>query len=140
MFSHVNFVNDEIERQENLEKIRQKKCDNHNKYQVSHFCTNPSCVQNSTSFLCELCYNNHSKNHLIHKKIKTVDELFSTKRLAQMKEYSKIHLAYEDKIDQVLQDLDHKFRKLKKVFVKSLKMSAKKQKITLKKIFSREKQ
>ena len=68
MFSYVDLANDdEIKIEENLEKIRQKRCDSHNKYQVSHFCTNPSYLKNSTSFLCEFCYSNHYKNHQIQK-------------------------------------------------------------------------
>ena len=51
---------------------------------------NLSCVKNSTSFLCELCYNNHSQNHINHKKIKYVDEIFLMRRFTQMKEDCKI--------------------------------------------------
>ena len=118
MISFIGLVDNELKIQENLEKIRHKKCDSHNKYQASHFCTNSSCVKNSTSFLCELCYNTHSNNHLNHKEIKYVDELFSTKILAQMKEDCKLHLAFEEKISKILQDVDQKFGKLKKTISK----------------------
>ena len=136
MLSFVNLVNDEMKIQENLEKIRQKKCDSHNKYQASHFCTNPSCIKNSTSFLCEFCYNNHSKNHLNRKEIKTIDELFSTKRLTQMKEDCKLDSAFEEKVIQVLQDLDRKFGKLKKTVSKIIDDECKKAKNHVKEKFS----
>ena len=80
------FNNENVKIEKNLEKIRQKKCDSHNKYQASYCCINPSCY---------------------------VDELFSTKRLVQIKENCKIDPAYQEKIHQVLQDLDHIFGKSK---------------------------
>ena len=140
MIGFIRLVNDQDAKiQENLEKIRQKKCESHNKYQASHFCTNSTCVKNSTSFLCELCYNNHSKNHLNSKEIKTVDELFSTKRLTQIKEGCKLDLLYEDKISQVLQDIDKKFRKLKKTISSIIDDECKKAKNHVKEKFSLDK-
>ena len=111
----IGFANDEIKIQENLEKLRQKRCDSHNKYKASYFCTNISCVKNSASFLCDLCYRNHSKNHVTSQEIKTVDEIFSTKKLTQIKEDCKMDSSNidTDKINQVLKDLDDKFGKLK---------------------------
>ena len=73
MFSYVDLVSNDIKIEENLEKLRQKNCDEHKKYKASHFCTNLSCVTNSMSFLCQFCYNKHSINHLNHKEIKYVD-------------------------------------------------------------------
>ena len=113
MFTYVNLVSDEKKIEENLEKIRQKRCDSHNKYKASHFCSNILCVKNSTSFLCQFCYNNHSINHLKYKEIHFVEDLFSTKSLTQMKEDSKLDSSHEDKINKILQDLDHIFGKLK---------------------------
>ena len=113
MIGFIGLVDSEIKIQENLEKIRQKRCDSHSKYKASHFCTNISCVKNSTSFLCELCLKNHSKNHFNCQEIKTVDEIFSTKRLTQIKEDFKIDSSHTDKISQVLKDIDEKFGKLK---------------------------
>ena len=77
-------VDNKIE--ENFEKIRQKKCDTHNKYKASYCCINSLCVKNLSCFLCELCYKNHSKNHLNSQEIKSIGDLFSTKTLSQMKE------------------------------------------------------
>ena len=113
MISFIGLTNGEIKIEENFEKIRQKKCDSHNRYKASHFCTNISCVKNSTSFLCELCYRSHSKNHVISQEIKTIDEIFSTKRLTQIKVDCKMDSSNKNKVDQVLKGLDEKFGKLK---------------------------
>ena len=86
MFDYVNLFSDENKIEENFEKLRQKKCDNHNKYKASYCCINPLCIKNSASFLCELCYKNHDKNHLNCQEIKSVWDLFPMKRLSQMKE------------------------------------------------------
>ena len=62
MIGFIDIINDKDAKiEENLEKIRQERCDNHNKHQASYCCINPSCVKNSLCFLCELCYNNHDK-------------------------------------------------------------------------------
>ena len=78
MFS---LVNAEIIIEVNLEKLRQKRCNSHNKHKATYFCTNHSCVTNSKSFLCAFCYKNHY--HSIHfsggEKL-----LFSTKRFIQI--------------------------------------------------------
>ena len=116
MIGFIDLVDGEIKIQENFEKLRQKRCDSHNKYKASHFCTNISCITNSTGFLCELCYNNHSKDHPNHKEIKSVDDLFSMKRLTQIKEDCRIDTVYEEKINAISQDLDQIFGKLKKTF------------------------
>ena len=113
MFSHMNFITNDIKIEENFEKLLQRKCDGHNKYKASYFCTNLSCVKNSTSFLCELCYDNHPQNHCNHKEIKSVGDLFQMKRFNQMKEDCKIDPSFQDKINNVLQDLDHMFETLK---------------------------
>ena len=113
MFGYANLISDEKKIEENFEKLLQRKCDNHNKYKASYFCTNISCVKNSTNFLCELCYNNHSKSHLYHKEIKSVWDLFQMKRFNQMKEDCKIDPADQEKINQISQDLDHMFDTLK---------------------------
>ena len=113
MLSYVNLVNNDVKIEENLERIRQKRCDNHNKYKASYFCTNLSSLKNSTSFLCQFCYNNHSINHLKYKEIQSVEDLFSTKRLTQMKDDCKIDPSFQDKINKVLQDLGHIFETLK---------------------------
>ena len=63
----IDLADGDIKIEQNFEKLRQKKCNNHDKQKASYFCTNVSCIQNSTSFLCKLCYNSHSKNHLNHK-------------------------------------------------------------------------
>ena len=80
MFSYF-LVNDEIKIEENFEKILQKRCDNHNKYKASHFCTNILCVKNSTSFLCEFCSKNNSNTHRNYEEIQSFEDLFSIKRL-----------------------------------------------------------
>ena len=81
MFSHVNLISHDIKIEKNFEKLLQRKCDSHTKYKASYFCTNHSCVKNSTSFLCKRCYNNHPKNHLNHKEIKSIRDLFQMKNL-----------------------------------------------------------
>ena len=130
-------LNDEIKIEENLEKLRQKKCDTHNKYKASHFCMNPLCINNSLSFLCELCYINHSKDHFNHKEIKYVDEIFfSTKRLTQMKEDCKIDTIHEGKINVILQNLDQIFEKLKETFCNVIDKELNKEKAHILKTFS----
>ena len=136
MFSYVNLVNNDIKIEENLEKLRQKRCDSHSKYKASYFCTNFSCLKNSTSFLCEFCYNNHSTNHLKQKEIQSVEDLFSTKRLTQMKEDCKIDSSHEDKINKVLQDLDHIFKTLKINLCNIINKECKKIKVHIKQKFS----
>ena len=136
MFSYVNLVSNDIKIEENLEKIRQKRCDNHNKYEASHFCTNLSCVKNSTSFLCELCYNNHPKNHFNHKEIQSVGDLFQMKRFNQMKEYAKFDPAHQEKINQISQDLDHIFGKLKETLSNIIDEECKKAKANVQQNFS----
>ena len=91
MFS---LFNEETTIENNLEKLRQRKCDSHNKYKASYFCTNSLCVTNSLCFLCQLCYKNHSKNHFINQEIKSIEDLFSTKALTQMKEDSQLDSSY----------------------------------------------
>ena len=113
MINFVSLIDGEFKIEENLEKIRQKKCNSHNKYKASYFCINPSCVKNSTSFLCELCYNNHSKNHAQCQEIKFIDDLFSTKRFSQIIEDYQKNSSDRDEIDTILQDLDQIFGKLK---------------------------
>ena len=139
MIGFIGLADSELKIQENLVKIRHKKCDSHNKYQASYFCTNSSCVKNSTSFLCELCYKKHSKNHLNYQKIQYVDEIFSTKRLARMKEDCKIDSAYEEKVSQVLQNIDQKFEKLKKTLCNIIDDECKKAKNHVNEIFSADK-
>ena len=134
MFSHMNLI--DIKMEENFDKLLQRKCDGHNKYKASYFCINPLCVKNSTSFLCELCYNNHCKSHLKHKEIKTVDEIFSTKRFNQMKEDCKIDSSHQDKINKLLQDLDHIFGKLKETLSSAIDEECKKAKTHIKQNFS----
>ena len=85
-FTYVNLIDDEKKIEDNFEKLLPKKCDSHNKYKASYCCINPLCVKNSCCFICELCYNNHSKSHLNNKKIKSVADLFQMKRFNQMKE------------------------------------------------------
>ena len=116
MLNSVSLIDSEIKIQENLKKIRQIKCASHNKNKASYFCTNASCVQNSTSFLCELCYDNHSKNHAQHHEIKYIDDIFSTNRFNQIKADCKIDPSYQDKIDQILHDIDQMFGSLKENF------------------------
>ena len=106
-------INDEIKIEENLGKMRQKKCDNHNKYKASYCCINPFCIKTLSCFLCELCYKNHSQNHLNCLQIRPMDDLFSTKKLTQMKEDCKIDPAHQQKINTILKDLDQIFGKLK---------------------------
>ena len=136
MVFYSNPIDQELIIQNNLLNLRQRKCDTHKKYQASHFCTNSLCVKNSESFLCELCYENHAKNHQIQKEIKTVDELFSTKRLAQIKENCNVDPVYQYKIDQVLQDIDQKFGKLKGTISKIIDDECNKVKKELKEKFS----
>ena len=138
MFSYV-FANDTIKIEEKLEKIRQKKCDSHNKYKASHFCTNLSCVKNSTSFLCEFCYKNHSQNHINCQEIKSVGDLFSMKRFTQMKEDCRIDPAYQEKIDAILQDVDNIFGKLKDTLCNIIDQECKKAKANIQQKFSLEK-
>ena len=136
MIQFIDFVNDEIKIEENFEKLRQRKCNSHNKYKACYFCTNFSCVQNSTSFLCELCYNDHPKNHFNNKEIKSVEDLFSMKRLIQMKEDCKIDPAYQDKINQISQDLDQIFEKLKETLCNMIDEVCKKAKANFHQKFS----
>ena len=132
----MNLVSNDIKIEENLEKIRQKRCDSHNKYKASHFCTNLSCIKDSISFLCEFCYNNHFINHFNNKEIKTVDEIFSTKRLTQMKEDCKIDSSHQEKINQILQDLDQIFRKLKETLCNIIDQECNKAKAHIQQKFS----
>ena len=119
MFNHINLIGnvdlvDGITKvEENFEKIRQKQCDNHNKYKASYCCINPLCVKNSSCFLCELCYKNHSQNHINCQEIKSIGDLFSMKKLTQMKEDCKKDPAYQEKINKISQDVDDIFVKLK---------------------------
>ena len=113
MLSYVNLVSNDMKIEDNLEKLRQRKCDSHNKYKASYLCTNPLCVTNSLCFLCQLCYKNHSKNHFINQEIKSIEDLFYTKALTRMKEYYKIDSSHEDKIEAISQDLDQIFETLK---------------------------
>ena len=136
MIRFINLVDDEIKLEENLEKICQKRCDSHNKYKATHFCTNFSCVKNSTSFLCELCYNNHSKNHLKHKEIKGVEDLFSLKRMSQIKEDCKIDPVHQEKINQISQELDKIFGKLKETFSNMIDQECTKAKANIQQKFS----
>ena len=46
-----------------IDLVNSQKCNSHNFYKASYFCTNFSCVQNSTSFLCEIWYIDHPKNN-----------------------------------------------------------------------------
>ena len=50
MFNDRNLVDDEEKIKEDLEKIRQKRCDNHNKYKASHFSTNLLCIKIQQAF------------------------------------------------------------------------------------------
>ena len=102
MLSYVNLVSNDIKIQENLEKLRQRKCNSHNKYKASYFCTNALCVINSLCFLCQLCYKNHSKIHFIDQEMRPIDDLFSTKALVQRKEDSKLDSSHEDTINKIL--------------------------------------
>ena len=129
----IGLIESAIKIEANLEKIRQKKCDSHNRYKASYFCTNVSCVINSTSFLCELCYDNHSKNLPNHREIKAVDDLFSTKRLTQIKQDCKID---EDKIKLLLLDVDQKFGKLRENFSRIIDEECKKVKAHVKDKYS----
>ena len=113
MLSFVNLVSDDIKIEENFEKLLQRKCDTHNKYKASYCCINLLCVKNSCCFLCELCYSNHPQSHLNNKEIKTVDQIFSTKRFTQMKDDCKIDPSFQDIINKVLQDIDNMFETLK---------------------------
>ena len=79
------------------------------------------------------------KNHINSQEIKYVDELFSTKRLDQIKENCKIDPAYQEKIHQVLQDLDHIFGKLKENINKIIDDECKKAKNHVKERFSADK-
>ena len=136
MIGFIDLTDSEAKIEENLEKIRQKRCDSHNKYKAAYFCTNVSCIKNSTSFLCGLCYDNHSKNHLNNKEIKSIEDLFSTKRLSQIKEDSKIDSSHEVKLKQILQDLDEKFGKLKESFNSIIDEECKKVKANIKEKYS----
>ena len=136
MLSYVNLVSNDLKIEENLEKIRQKRCDSHNKYKASHFCTNHLCIKNSTSFLCQFCYNNHSKNHKNNEEIQSVEDLFSTKRLTQMKEDCKLDSSHEDTINEILQVLDQIFGKLKETFSNVIDEQCKKAKAKIKQNFS----
>ena len=131
-----NYVNAEIKIEKNLENLRQRKCDSHNKYKASYFCTNFSCVKNSTSFLCEICYKNHSRNHLNSQEIKSVWDLFPMKRLNQMKEDCKIDPAHQEKINRISQDLDQIFGKLKVTLCDIIDKECKKLKAYIQQNFS----
>ena len=136
MIGHISLVNDERKIEENFEKLRQKKCDSHNKYKATYCCTNFSCIKNSTSFLCEFCYKNHSQNHLNCQEIKSVGDLFSMKRLTQMKEDCKIDSSHEEKINVILQDVDHVFGELKESFCNIIDEECKKVKFNIQQTFS----
>ena len=128
--------NEETTIENNFEKLRQRKCDSHNKYKASYFCTNSLCVTNSLCFLCQLCYKNHSKNHLNYQKIMSIEDLFSVKALAQMKEDCKIDSALQEKINQISQDLDQIFGKLKETLSIIIDEECKKAKAHIKQKFS----
>ena len=136
MLSHMNLISNDIKIEENFEKILQRKCDSHNKYKAFYFCTNLSCVKNSTSFLCELCYNNHPKSHFNHKEIQYLGDLFQIKRLKQMKEECKIDPSFREKINKVLEDLDNIFGKLKETSSKMIDEECKKTKAQVQQKFS----
>ena len=136
MLSYLNPINDDIKIEENLEKIRQKSCDSHKKYQASYFCTNIICVKNSCCFLCEFCYSNHPIDHFNHKEIQYIDDLFSTKRLTQMKADSKLDSSYEDKINKILKYLDQIFEKLKMTLSNIIDEECKKAKAHIQQNFS----
>ena len=134
MFSLSNEEKMSIE--ENFEKLCQKKCNEHNKYKASYFCVNPLCVTNSSCFLCQFCYKNHSKTHLNYYEIKYIDEIFSTKGLTQMKEDCKIDPAYQEKVNAVLQDLDQIFEKLKSTLCSIIDQECEKEKAYIEQKFS----
>ena len=85
-------------------------------------------MKNSTSLLCELCYNDNPKNHFNSKEIKSVKDLFSIKGLSEMKEDCKIGPAYQEKIYQISQDRDQIFKKLKETLCNMIDQECKKAK------------
>ena len=73
--SVISVPNLENERRisDNLAKLRQTKCYLHKKFTAAQFCTHPTCIQNSSSFLCESCVDDHHHENMTTKYLKTVD-------------------------------------------------------------------
>ena len=112
MIDTFEYISAEENIKNNLQKLKKFKCDSHKKHQASYFCINPNCINNSTSFLCELCVNNHHTNHAAERQIKSIDYLFSVKLLDQIKEECKITSSRKEdtirdlkKIDDIFDDL-----------------------------------
>ena len=105
MIDHIGMVNEN-----NMESyIRQLRCSQHHAKSVQ-VCTDSICVQNATTFLCQLCYMSHRLDHK-ESKLLPVSELFSTDLLESLKEMM------DQNKDIQLEKIDKIYDKLQKDFL-----------------------
>ena len=74
---------------QNLNRLSETRCHMHNKLQAEYLCAHSDCINNSTSFLCDLCMRNHTSGHASQKYIISTQTLFSKRLLEKAKEIAK---------------------------------------------------
>ena len=113
MTESLSFIEYEMKIIQNLANLSQTTCDGHKKYRAYQFCTHPSCIKNSTSFLCQLCADTHQVTHRNQKHLKPIDYFFSVKLLSQMKDETQTDLLQDEKILDGLKQINQIFTELK---------------------------
>ena len=120
---------------DNLLKLAQSKCHIHSKLNAEYFCTHSDCIENSKSFICELCMQSHNVNHASLKFIKSSQSLFSKRILENAKDIGQeLHNQIEQnsdfqtvstKIDKSIDELESKLVYLIKKHCQQIKENLK---------------
>ena len=119
---------------ENLSKVCQNVCYNHNRLKAEYICTHQNCIIDSKCFLCEFCMQAHDESHASLKHLKSIQSIFSKSLLNNAKQIAKQKEAelQKDQIGkEIITSLDKVFNNYQTKIIKSLEESCEKVKINL---------
>ena len=113
MLPNLNYLQNEPKILQNLNNFSNLKCNAHTKFKAEQFCIHATCIQNSTSLLCELCASTHNSNHKALGFI-PIHTLFSTQLLEKVMESKKAEHQIKFKYQEVLNQVDEMIIQLAK--------------------------
>ena len=108
----------------NLARISETLCHFHKDLSAEYICTQADCINQNICFLCELCFDNHTSNHLHQKDIISTHSIFSTRLLKKTKAVvraQEIELNQDKNFQEVKTQISDAFIKLEAKLVSMIK-------------------